>query len=157
MKVRNGKIMKAKKCALGLLLMGTLAAASPVDTRIGLKCIGHLREPPSNDLNEDHYVIDFKRKKIIHRDPFSGAVITAYDLSVRPRSYWGERQEDTRNNAGFIVHHYETVSISREDGSITSSMMSTNTMNPRNPAISSIEWVGRCERENPDQRKGLKF
>lgn len=149
--------MNLKLFSLGVLLMGSLTAASPANTRIGLKCTGHLREPPSTDRSEEHYVIDLAQKKIIHRDPFSGAAITTYALSVRPRSYWGERQENTRNNAGFIVHHYETVSISREDGSITSSMMSTNTMNPRNPAISSMEWVGRCERENPDQRKGLKF
>jgi hypothetical protein len=149
--------MKIKICALGVLFMGTLTAAEPAETRIGLRCIGHLREPASTDLNEDHYVIDLERRKIIHRDPFSGDTITTYALSVRPRSYWGERQEDTRNNAGFIVHHYETVSISREDGSISSSMMSTNTMNPRNPVTSSLEWVGRCERENPDLRKGLKF
>lgn len=144
-------------------LAGTLAfvsagnAAKPA-ARIGLKCVGQVRWSVMDSVSqsEDHYVVDRARRQLILRDAFSGKVITAYSLTVSPRQYSGERQEDGRTNGGFPVHHYDTVHISREDGSITSTSLSTTTF-PNGPSTTRMTFEGSCVPENPDQRKSLKF
>lgn len=126
--------------------------------RLGLMCTGHVRLPDGAEASpsEEHYVVDQAEGKLIHRDAYSGEAITTYELTVQSRQYRGERQEDGRTNGGLYVHHYETVHISREDGSIVSSSLSTTTF-PNGPSTSEIRFEGQCVPEKPDQREPLKF
>lgn len=137
---------------------GMLAGATTPNGRLGLKCAGQVWFSASNvrSDSEDHYVVDRTKRKLIQRDEFSGKAITTYALTVNSRFYSGERQEDGKTNGGFYVHHFETVQISREDGRITSSSLSTTTL-PNGPSTNEMKFEGQCVSENPDQRKAPKF
>lgn len=137
------------------LLSSNGAAAQAL---IGLKCTGHVTVSGSDIATkmDEHFIVDRARSKLIYRDPFSGKAITSYVLRVQARMYSGERISEGKTNGGFPIHHYETVQISREDGSITSTSLSTTTF-PKGPSTTEMRFAGRCETENPNQRKSLKF
>lgn len=139
------------------LIVGCAPNASASD-RIGLVCTGEvqLANGAEGSFAEEHYIVDPDKGQLIHRDAYSGEAITTYSLTVEPRQYRGERQEDGRTNGGLNVHHYETVHISRETGSITSSSLSTTTF-PNGPSTTEIRFEGHCTSENPDELDSLKF
>ena len=103
-----------------------------------------------------HYVVDRSERKLILRDAYSSEAIATYELMAEPRQYRGERQEEGRTNGGFYVHHYETVHISRENGSIVSSSLSTTTF-PNGQSTTEIRFEGKCVSENPDRLDTLEF
>lgn len=142
---------------ISFLLFGCSPEASAND-RLGLKCSGEVRLSTGSEASpsEEHYTIDRTEGKLILRDAYTGEPITIYKLTISPRQYRGERQEEGRTNGGFPVHHYETVYISREDGSMTSTSLSTTSF-PNGSSTTEIGFVGQCEPESPDQTKALKL
>lgn len=151
--------MKKLSIAAGAILM---AGCAPSEVRaeslLGLACTGQISFTGQGEgtRSEQHYVVDRARNKLIHRDAFSGEEISVYDLTVLSRQYRGERQESSKTNGGLDVYHYETVHISREDGSITSQSLSTTTL-PSGPSTTAMKFEGQCVPENPDLRRGPLF
>lgn len=140
------------------IVMASCAPSASASDRIGLVCAGEIKlaNGAEGSFSEEHYIVDSDKKHLVLRDPFSGEAITTYNLTVEPRQYRGERQEDGLTNGGLNVHHYETVHISRETGSIISSSLSTTTF-PDGPSTTEIKFEGYCTSENPDERDSLKF
>lgn len=151
------RLTKIYTVLCALVIAGCAPDASASD-RIGLVCTGEVQLPNGveGSFAEEHYIVDPDKGQLVHRDPFSGEAITTYNLTVEPRQYRGERQEDGRTNGGLNVHHYETVHISRETGSITSSSLSTTTF-PNGPSTTEIRFEGHCTSEDPDELDSLKF
>jgi len=105
---------------------------------------------------EEHYIVDPEKGELILKDAYTGEAITSYELTVEARQYRGEREEDGRTNGGFPIYHYETVHISRETGSITSTSLSTTSL-PGGPSTTEMRFEGSCVPEDADKLEELKF
>ena len=144
--------------AAAISLIGILSSGAAPGNRIGLKCLGQTRFSVlnSSSYSEEHYVIDRSTGKLIYREPVSGKSLTTYRLTVGTRLYRGIHEEDGRTNGGIPVHHKAEVVISRDDGVINTSSVST-TFFPNGASSQEITFTGKCEREDPDMRSRLKF
>jgi hypothetical protein len=105
----------------------------------------------------EHYVIDRTKGLIYFRDSVTGKLITTYKLKVGPTEYRGERSDNGRNNMGASSYTYDSISISRENGTITTSTLTTTDWKHRSPTTDEMVWVGRCEKRGINQREALKF
>ena len=119
-----------------LKTLGIIAAAStaligaaPPDGRIGLRCTTRITKPTPSESSVSLYVVDQRKRRMLSLDSTTGKLISSDPVRIEAGRFYVERVSDGHTNGGLPIHHYETLEISRQNGRLSESFLST-TYNP---------------------------